>query len=86
MAETTKTTRTRTTKKAVARKKVVRRKPATAKTDAAVSDEQRRQMIAEAAYYLAENREFAGGDPRQDWLAAEADIDARLAEADKRRK
>jgi hypothetical protein len=43
-------------------------------------------MIAEAAYYRAEHRDFVGGDPHQDWLAAEADIDARLAKADKPRK
>jgi hypothetical protein len=32
-------------------------------------------MIAEAAYYKAEQRGFAGGDPLQDWLDAEAEID-----------
>ena len=35
-------------------------------------------MIAEAAYYRAEARGFREGDPVQDWLAAEAEIDARL--------
>lgn len=32
------------------------------------------QMIAEAAYYRAEARGFCCGDPRQDWLEAEAEI------------
>jgi Protein of unknown function (DUF2934) len=32
-------------------------------------------MIAEAAYYLAEQRGFSGGDPVQDWLDAESMVD-----------
>jgi hypothetical protein len=40
-----------------------------------VTPQQRYQMIAEAAYFLAERRGFAGGDPAQDWLEAEAEID-----------
>lgn len=43
-----------------------------------VTPEQRRQWIAEAAYYRAERRGFVGGDPGEDWRAAEAEIDARL--------
>lgn len=39
---------------------------------------QRRQMIAEAAYFKAERRGFNGGDPVRDWCEAEAEIDARL--------
>lgn len=97
MAETVKATRTRTAKKASTKKKTVRRK--TAKTpskatsvgagaaagQSAVSDTERRRMIAEAAYYRAEHRDFVGGDPHQDWMDAEADIDARLAKAKSRR-
>ena len=48
-------------------------------TEYAVTTEERQQMIADAAYYLAEKRGFAGGDPQADWLEAEAQIDARLA-------
>lgn len=33
------------------------------------------QMIAEAAYYIAEKRGFQGGDAVQDWLTAEAQIE-----------
>ena len=43
-----------------------------------VSLEQRRQMIAEAAYYHALNRGFLGGSPEEDWCVAEAEIDALL--------
>ncbi len=45
---------------------------------AAVTPEQRRRMIAEAAYYRAERHGF-GGDPVSDWLEAEAEIDRMLA-------
>ena len=43
-----------------------------------VNAEQRRYMIEEAAYYLAEQRGFQGGDPLEDWLAAESEVDHRL--------
>ena len=36
----------------------------------------REEMISVAAYYHAEHRDFGGGDPLADWLAAEAEIDA----------
>jgi hypothetical protein len=35
-------------------------------------------MVAEAAYYIAEHRDFRGGDPAADWLQAEREIDLRL--------
>ncbi|MDP2326208.1 MAG: DUF2934 domain-containing protein [Gammaproteobacteria bacterium] len=40
-----------------------------------VSQPARHQMIAEAAYYLAECRGFESGCELDDWLAAEAEID-----------
>jgi hypothetical protein len=45
----------------------------------ALSVEDRRGMIAQAAYLYAEQRGFTGGDPVQDWLRAEAEVDAALA-------
>lgn len=61
------------------------RKAATAKGSAAavtieISEDVRRGMIAEAAYLRAERRGFSGGDEkeREDWLAAEAEVDALL--------
>jgi len=42
-----------------------------------VSAEERHNMIAEAAYYLAEQRSLQ--DAVTDWLAAEKEIDKRLA-------
>ncbi len=43
-----------------------------------VTPEQRLRMIAEAAYYRALRRGFASGGEVQDWLEAEADVDARF--------
>jgi archaellum component FlaC len=45
-----------------------------------VSDAQRRQMIEDAAYFLAEHRGFNGGNAVADWLQAEAEMDGRLGE------
>jgi Protein of unknown function (DUF2934) len=44
-----------------------------------VSDEQRRAMIAQAAYFRAERRNFAPGRELEDWVAAEAEVDRELA-------
>jgi hypothetical protein len=38
----------------------------------------RRGMIAQAAYLRAERRSFTGGSEVEDWLAAEAEVDALL--------
>ncbi len=45
-----------------------------------VSAAERQHMVAEAAYFLAENRGSDGGDPVADWLEAEAEVNARLGE------
>jgi chromosome segregation ATPase len=50
-------------------------------TQIQVNEEQRRQMIAEAAYFKAETRGF-GGNPVEDWLEAESEIDSRLGRHD----
>ncbi len=44
----------------------------------ALSQEERRRMIAESAYYRAQRRGFHAGDPNRDWIEAEAEIDAML--------
>ena len=43
-----------------------------------VSEDMRRGMIAQAAYLRAERRSFTGGNEVEDWLAAEAEVDALL--------
>jgi hypothetical protein len=47
-----------------------------------VSQEQRRQMIATAAYLRAERRGFSNGDAVSDWLEAEAEVETELAKHD----
>jgi hypothetical protein len=39
-----------------------------------LTDEQRRELIAVAAYYLAERRNFKPGHETEDWLAAESQV------------
>jgi hypothetical protein len=39
-----------------------------------VSDQQRYEMIAEAAYFRAAERRFAPGHEMDDWIAAEKEI------------
>lgn len=45
---------------------------------AAVSADDRRAMIAEAAYLRAERRGFTPGHETEDWLAAEVEVDVLL--------
>lgn len=47
---------------------------------ATVSAAQRRVMIAEAACYRAEARDFQSGAELDDWLEAELEVDQRLSE------
>jgi Protein of unknown function (DUF2934) len=44
-----------------------------------ISDVARRDMIARAAYFLAEQRGFVPGEEVADWLAAERDVEFFLA-------
>ena len=63
-----------------------KKNPATRKTEKAtkskskskdiVSPKLRKQMIAEAAYFKALNRDFQGDYCVEDWLEAETEIDA----------
>lgn len=45
----------------------------------AVTAEMRRAMIAEAAYYIAEQRGFGSEREVEDWLLAEKQVDAALS-------
>lgn len=44
-----------------------------------ITHEERYYMIATAAYFRAKQRGFAGGYEIKDWLASEAQIDAKLS-------
>jgi hypothetical protein len=50
-----------------------------------VTPDERHRMIAEAAYHRAEKRGFMNGDPMQDWLEAEAQIENELRNGRKSR-
>lgn len=84
MANPTKTTTTRTSKSTPVKKPTSTETPARKSRSRAgtadISPEIRQQMIAEAAYLRAEQRRFSAGDPLDDWLAAERDVDMLLAE------
>jgi hypothetical protein len=75
--KTTDTTTNSTTRRLRAPKRAVESPPSAA----TVSAEERRHMIAEAAYFRALDRNFQGGDPVTDWLVAEHEINQRLPQA-----
>ncbi len=53
--------------------------PATHQEAQGVTEQRRHYMIAEAAYIIAEQRGFQGDLALNDWLQAEAAVDARFA-------
>ena len=65
-------------KKAATKKASPARKPSASTSVRTISGDERRGLIAQAAYLRAERRQFAGGGEAEDWLAAEAEVDARL--------
>ena len=46
---------------------------------ASITRDERHALIAEAAYYLSEQRNFEGGHEVEDWLYAESQVDAAIA-------
>ena len=67
------------TSKSPTRKPSPRKKPvAKSELSLGVTPEERQHMIAIAAYVRAEKRGFVGGDAKDDWVQAEAEIDALL--------
>jgi hypothetical protein len=69
-----------TSKPAAAKKTSAKRASTTKAQVVAVSAAERHGLIAETAYLKAERRGFRGGDPVQDWLEAEKEVDASLAD------
>jgi hypothetical protein len=47
-----------------------------------VSAEERLSMIARIAYFHAERRNFEPGHELEDWIAAEREVDRKLARSD----
>ena len=64
--------RTTASAQVAARKRSAEPQTARVKT----APEQRQQLIAQAAYFIAERRGFAPGNELEDWLQAEAEIEA----------
>lgn len=64
--------------KTVTRLKTGKTTSARKKKSVLVPEDIKRQMIAEAAYYISLNRAQPGGDPFKDWLLAEKQIEELL--------
>lgn len=47
-------------------------------TSTVITKAQREHMIAEAAYYIAEQGRFQSGDPVRDWFQAQVEIDSKI--------
>lgn len=47
-------------------------------SETSLSEDERRRMVAEAAYYRAQQRGFTAGGEVDDWLAAEREITQRF--------
>ncbi|MBA3937026.1 MAG: DUF2934 domain-containing protein, partial [Planctomycetes bacterium] len=43
-----------------------------------VNADERRKLIGDAAYFIAQKRGFSGGNPVHDWLLAERQVDETL--------
>lgn len=65
--------------RAIMAKKGNKFQPQTLVTAGAFEQTDRTEMIATAAYYRAERRDFAPGQDMDDWLDAEREIEERLA-------
>lgn len=66
------------TKKATAAKAAAKSAMSEHEPEQNVAAEERHRLIAETAYLIAERRGFQG-DPLENWLLAEAEVDARFA-------
>lgn len=66
-------------KKQVTEGKTTKKLPAKKKKLTPISDALKHQMIAEAAFYISQKRSPFGGDPLQDWLLAEKQIEEQLS-------
>jgi hypothetical protein len=65
-------------KPAAAKPKIAKSPTAKGNGKSHITPEQRYRMICDAAYFLAERRGFVGGNPSDDWVAAEAEVDELL--------
>jgi hypothetical protein len=69
------------TKGVAVKKKAPAQTQNTKTNGATVSDQQRRNYIEVAAYFIAEHRGFNGGSELEDWEQAEHEVDRLLRES-----
>lgn len=67
--------KSKNSKKPTTTKKTAKATKSKSKSNNIVSPNLRKQMIAEAAYFKALNRDFQGDYCVEDWLEAETEID-----------
>lgn len=80
MAQQTPVTKKATTaKQGATRSAATKGATASPQTEEGAEQEERHRMITEAAYLIAEQRGFQGDMALDDWLQAEAEVDARFA-------
>ena len=79
MAQQTQRSKKPAKKQPAARKTTAKATAAQQEAAQGTTPEQRQQHIAEAAYLIAEQRGFEGDRALDDWLQAEAEVDARSA-------
>ncbi len=72
--------KTRATPKAAPKAAAAKPARPRAKKPAVVAPDQRRNYVEVAAYHIAERRGFTPGDPLEDWVQAEAEIDRLIAD------
>jgi hypothetical protein len=77
--------KTKTTAKPRATAKTTARRKSAAATRTTLTADDRRKLVEIAAYYRSERRGFVPGHEDEDWLAAEAEVDAHLAAIPKKR-
>lgn len=80
MAQSTPVSKKTTAKKpSQANKATTKTLTTKSKKSYAISDDERYQMINETAYLNAEKRGFHGENAMDDWLQAEAEVDAKFS-------
>lgn len=79
MAPQTHHSKEATEKQATAKKSAAKKVAAEHESSQSITPDERQRLIAEAAYLIAEQRGFQGEKALDDWLQAEAEVDARHA-------
>jgi hypothetical protein len=79
MAQQTPVSKKATTAKQGAARSAAKGATARSQAEGGLEQEERHRMITEAAYLIAEQRGFQGDMALDDWLQAEAEVEAKFA-------